>query len=155
MVQRTKISYLDIDTIIEKDILNKEIIQNRHISRFFEILVKEHLGQESIDLSGKNCISPFDGICPNGNIYDAKCSALIKETFWYYHFLNKRKEDIEYFYLGAFNKDYTKLIHVWRVPGEIIEENAIRIGLKNNYKYNVNNMKEYEITEIFNVDMNF
>lgn len=56
---------------------------------------------------------------------------------------------IEWYYLGAFNEDYSKLLHVWRIPakdfGEEIQKGFLYINVNNTEK-----MKEYEITDKFN-----
>lgn len=49
----------------------------------------------------------------------------------------------------AFNKDWTKLLHVWRIPGDLTDGDSITIGIKGSYTYNIDNMKEYEITDKF------
>lgn len=120
-----KLANLDIDTLIKKG-----IIQNTyHKGRLFELCVLNSFRNDYVDLSGKNCISSFDGICPNGMIYDAK-SASLMEGRYCYRFDNKEKEEIEIFYLGAFNKDFTILEHTWRIPGEFVENLFLCIGLK-------------------------
>lgn len=35
----------------------------------------------------------------------------------------------------------------WRVPGEIIKSNMFKVYLNNNYMYNVESMRKYEITK--------
>lgn len=136
---------LDVDTMVKKGILQN----NYQKERLFELYVKEHFEKESIDLSGDNCNSSFDGICPNGKIYDAKSSGLMNGRYFFFHLNNKEKEEIEWYYLGGFNNDYTKLLYVWRVPGEFVGKNYLHIGLTKNYEYNIENMKEFEITEKF------
>lgn len=138
-----KLVGLDVDTIIKKGIVQTKY----HKERFFELCIKYHFEKESVDLSGNNRLSSFDGICSNGKTYDAKSCGLINGRYFLYHFKNKEKEEIEYYYLGAFNKDYTELMYVWRVPGEIIEKDMLYIGLNRNYEYNVENMNEYNITD--------
>lgn len=129
------------------------VLQNtNHKGRLFEIFIKNHFSKKIIDLSGDNHNSPWDGICPNGMIYDAKSSGLVRDTFWIFHTKNKYKEEIKYYYFGAFNKDYTKLIHVWRIPGYLIEKDYFIIGTNDNYEYNIENMNEYEITDIININ---
>ena len=48
-------------------------------------------------------------------------------------------------------------MHVWRIPGEFIEEEHLHIGLNSysRYMYNVENMKEYEITNKFHCNIEF
>lgn len=127
---------------------------NNYRARLAEIKVINHFKRHSIDLAGENRNSPCDGICPNGQTYDVKSSKLHKDIFYLFNVINKYKEDIEIFYLLAFNEDYTKLEHVWRIPGEIVEKNRFIIGLSIGYEFNIENMKEYDITykfkDIFN-----
>lgn len=141
---------LDLDSMIDKGI----VLENtQYRARIFELYVKDHFIEESIDLSGKNRNSPYDGVCPNSQTYDAKSAKFdVKYNWWEYMLGNMYREDIEWFYLGAFDKDFGKLIYVWRIPGIFIEGNTLRIGLKNNLRYNVENMKIYEITEKFDLD---
>lgn len=118
--------------------------------RLFEIIVRDHFENKSTDLSKKHD-NPCDGICPKGKSYDAKSSKLytLRGYYWHFNIRNRYKEEIEYYYFGAFNEDYTKLLHVWRVPGEIIEKDYFIIGLNGSWENNVYNMKEYDITEKF------
>lgn len=136
-----KLVGLDVDTMVRKGIIETSIQKGR----WFEILVKEHFENESKDLSGENSHSSCDGICPTGQKYDAKSSRLHKDGYWYFKINN---EETEWYYLGAFNEDYTKLLHVWLIPWNFTE-NFMRIGISNNYKYTIENMKEYEITDKF------
>lgn len=80
----------------------------------------------------------------------ATSSGLVRGSFWGFHTLNKYKKEIDYYYFGAFNENYTKLIHVWRVPTHIIEKDYFIVGLNRRYEYNVENMKEFEIIDRFN-----
>ena len=48
----------------------------------------------------------------------------------------------------AFNEDYTKLMHVWRVPGEIVDDDYFIVGTLN-AKFTIENMMQYEITDKF------
>ncbi len=139
-----KLVGLDIDTIVIKGILDT----NKQKARWFEIMVKEHFENESKDLSGDNCTSPFDGICPRGQTYDAK-SSKFDGGCWKYCFSNLYIGGIDWFYLGGFNNNFKKLLYVWRIPGNFIDKNTIQIGIRNRFRYNIVNMKEYEITEKF------
>lgn len=56
---------------------------------------------------------------------------------------------IEWFYLGAFDKYYKKLLYVWRIPGNFVDGDYISIGINSSYTFNVENMKEFEITDKF------
>lgn len=139
---------LDIDTMVKQGILETE----NQKGRWFEIIVRDMFENRSTDLSGYNCNSPCDGICPNNKTYEAKSSGLDKEhNRWCFTIANKYKEDIQIFYFGAFNEDYTELLHVWRVPGEIVENNKFYIGMYDSRgEFNIDNMREYEITDKFN-----
>lgn len=140
---------LDIDSMVRKGILET----NLQKARLFELYIKEHFEKEPIDLSGENSNSPYDGICSKGQIYDAKSSKLYYGKYWLFQFYNIfsniKKEKIEWYYLGAFNDDYSKLLHVWRVSSKIVENDKFYIGIEDHYKYNIKNMKKYEITEKF------
>lgn len=108
--------------------------------------------KNSVDLAGENKLSPCDGICPNGKTYDVKSAKLIerneRSSYWVWATTNKYKEEIEIYYLLAFNKDWTKLEHVWRVDGEMIEEDYFSINMQCKHtdcRRDVESMKEYEI----------
>lgn len=140
-----KLVGLDMDTLARHSILQS----TNHKGRSFEIRIIYAFKNAYIDLSGNNHSSSCDGICPNGKAYDAKSARLYENKYWPFIVKNKYKEDIEIFYLGAFNEDYTKLLYVWRVPGELIEDNFIYVGIYNSFKFNIENMKEYDITDKF------
>lgn len=91
---------LDVESMIRKGVL----ITNQQKARLWELIILEYLGQNAIDLSGKNCASPIDGICPNGKTYDAKSSGLIDEEYFSFNCHNKEKEEIEVFYLERSTK---------------------------------------------------
>lgn len=139
-----KLVELDIDTMVKQGVLR----DTNHKGRLFEIIMINHFENISIDLSGKDRNSPCDGICPNGRTYDAKSSKLHIGGFWSFDTGSERREEIEYYYFGAFNEDYTKLMYVWRVPGDIVEGNSFRVGIRSG-EFNVENMKEYDITDKF------
>lgn len=118
-------------------------------ARLSEIKVRDHFKQHPIDLAGENRNSPCDGICPNGKTYDVKSSTLAKDRERY-HFNtnNKYKEHIEIYYLLALNDDGT-IKHAWRIGGELVEKDFFHVGLNSNYEFNIENMKEYDITNKF------
>lgn len=124
---------------------------NRYRGRKAEINVLNHFKQHPVDLSGENQNSYCDGICPNGMTYDVKSAKLQKERK-YYHFNtgNKDKDDdkeaIQWYYILALNDDGT-IRYAWRIPGEMTESDHFYIGLNSSYEFNVENMKEYDITE--------
>lgn len=136
-----KLVELDVDTIVKNGIIKN----NYQKGRFAEIIIRDHFKKNPIDLAGKNCNSPCDGICPNNKIYDVKSSSF-REYGWQFGIDNEYKEEIEIFYLLGFNKDYSILEHVWRIPGEIIESSRFYVGMNYNSKFNIKNMNEYEIT---------
>ena len=139
-----KLAGFDADTLVKKGILNCTY----HKGRLFEIIVNKSFKNDSSDLSGKNCNSPFDGICPKGYNYDAKSSKLVQgETQnskgWFFHFRNKHINEIQYFILGGFNEDYTKLLHVWMIPLSFVNgREAVYVG-----QSLINRFKKYEITD--------
>lgn len=138
-----KLVELDIDSMIIKGVVEKQK------GRIFELYILRHFKNISTDLSGENCQSPYDGICPKCQTYDAKSAALIDDRYWMFRLDNTCRDMIEWFYLGAFDKDYRKLIYVWRIPGNFVDKDHLYVGIGNSYEYNLENMKEYEITEKF------
>lgn len=130
----------DVDSMVKKGIL----VDNYHKGRLFEMFVIEHFhNKEVVDLSGENCLSYIDGICPKGETYDAKSAAL--RGYRYTYRLAKR---VDHYYLGAFDEDYSELQHVWRIPGDF-HCGGLSIWIDNSYVYNLENMAKYEITERF------
>lgn len=140
-----KLVGLDFDTVTRNGIIEN----NKQKGRLFEICVLEHFENKSKDLSGENQNSPCDGICPKGHIYDVKSSKLYNNRYYMFNTRNKFREEIEHYYFGGFNSDWTMPEHVWRVSGEIVEKDYFIVGLNSGYMYNVENMKEYEITDKF------
>jgi len=99
-------------------------------------------------LAGENQNSPCDGICPNGMSYDVKSSKLHGNAYYNFHTNNKYKDKIQLYYLLGFNKDYTDFNYAWRIPGwNVVEKDFLTVGLGSNYEFNIENMKEYEITD--------
>lgn len=134
-----KLVGLDTESIARKGIVET----HQQKARLFELYIREHFTEESIYLSGKNCTSYIDGICPKGQTYDAKSRALFRDLYWSFY-LNKI---VDYYYLGGFDKDYRKLLYVWRIPGDFTEKSRLYIGVGDNYRYNIESMKKHEITE--------
>lgn len=147
-----KLVGLDIDSTVRKGIVET----NNQKARLAEIFVLGHFTEKATDLSGENWKSFADGICPKNQIYDVKSSAFYKDH-WQFNLSNSHRDDIEWFYLLGFNKDYSELQYVWRIPFfDFKDKDSIRIGFSNDYTYNIENMKGYEITEKFNdIDFNF
>jgi CRISPR/Cas system CSM-associated protein Csm4 (group 5 of RAMP superfamily) len=137
-----RIAGLDIDSMVNKGVLEN----NTQKGRYGEIKVLNHFKQHPIDLSGNNSISHCDGICPNGMLYDVK-SAAISKSGYYFRTANKFKEEIEIYYLLAFNENYQKLDYGWRIPGELAERNGFYVGQTYNSEYNIQNLEEYDITD--------
>ncbi len=115
--------------------------------RYWENIVREIFKDKdkSIDLSGENWSSYCDGICPNGQAYEAKSAGLIPKAGWNFHF-KFRYLEVKWFYLGAFTKDYKKLLYAWRIPSDAITENNFYVG-KSYGKFNIYNLKKYDITD--------
>ncbi len=139
-----KLTGLDVESMVKKGVL----ITNNQKARLSEMMVIDHFEKNPVDLSGDNCKSPCDGICPNGKTYDVKSSRL-HETYYVFSIKNRNREEIEIYYFLAFNEDYTKLEYAWRVPGEIIEKNYFQVTLNSwsGGKFTIDNMKEYDITD--------
>lgn len=134
---------LDIDSMIKRGYIET----SDQKGRLGEIFVFDHFNEIGYDLSGENKNSSCDGICPQGYNYDVKTS-YFKENglFWRFHLDSVDIDEIEWFYLLAFNEDYTKLLFAWRIPAldliEDIEKGQIWIHVNN-----LESLKEYEITE--------
>jgi len=137
---------LDTDSMVRKGIIENY----NQKARLAEVLVIKHFTGKVMDLSGKNRSSPYDGICPKGEPYDVKSSRLL-ENYWYFNIRNVNKDEIEWYYLLAFNEDHSELLYAWRVPAwefmNVIEKEGILIGANSDYNYNLENMKEYIITD--------
>lgn len=132
----------DIDTMIRKGVVETNIQKGRQS----ELYILETNEKESIDLSGQNCQSFVDGISKNdiskNDIYDVKSSSLHKGKYWTF-ILDKC---VDFYYLVAYDKDHNNVLYKWKIPGDFAE-GSIVIGNNNYYTYNLQNMKEYEITE--------
>lgn len=131
-----KLVSLDLDSTIKKGII--ETTDQK--GRLAEIHVLKYDEKESIDLSGENHLSFADGISKSG-VYDVKSSKLHKEKYWEFP-LDKV---IDFYYLLAYDNEHNILLHKWKITGDFIDKNSIRIGIDNRYIYNLKNMKEYEI----------
>lgn len=140
-----KLVELDVDSMVKKGII--ETYQQK--ARQSEICILNHFTKKgSIDLSGNNCNSPFDGICPKGETYDVKSSSLFID-YWMFNLDNTYRENIEWLYLCAYDNYHKNLLYVWRIPSNFIDGDKLYIGLNNNKECNIKNMKEYDITEKF------
>lgn len=141
-----KLVEMDLDARVMQGCLETEIEK----ARYSEMIVIDHFKQHPVDLAGENCLSPCDGICPNGKTYDVKSATLHKKyIYWLFNIHNKYREEIEIYYFLAFNEDYTKLMYVWRVLGEIVEKDHFYVGMSCRSEFNIENMKEYDITNKF------
>jgi hypothetical protein len=139
-----KLVELDVESMIKKGVLET----TQQIGRFGEMIIRDYFKIHPIDLAGENCQSPWDGICPNGKIYDVKSSKLYIGGYYNYDTGNKYKDNIEIYYFLAFNnKDHKKLDYVWRIPGEVVEKEFFRVGSTYCAEFNVYNIEEYNITE--------
>lgn len=119
-------------------------------ARFAEMIVIDHFKKHPIDLAGANYTSPCDGICPNSLPYDVKSSRFYKISrgFYVFTFGNVYKDEIQILYLIAFNEDYTELKHAWRIrTWEFVDKEKIYIGQTNKSEFNIENMKQKEITD--------
>lgn len=65
--------------------------------------------------------------------------------------MHEYRDEIEWFFLVAYDKDYKEILRVWMIPGNLIDGSALYICLDNKYKYNVENMREHEITDKFKI----
>lgn len=144
-----KIVGLDTDTMVVQGIIET----NNQKARLAEMKIIDHFKRRSIDLSGNSWHSYHDGICPDGQTYEVKSSKLHANMFWNFNTRSKDKDDnkeaIQWYYFAAFNEDYTRLLYMWRVPGEIVEKNCFVVGTDTNREFNIENMKPYDITDKF------
>jgi hypothetical protein len=142
-----KLVGMDLDTRVVQGHLETESERGRYA----ELIIKEMFDNRGKDVSGENRLSPFDGICPNSQTYEVKSSALLFQLYWIFGAGNKDKDDdieaIQWYYFVAFNKYYTKILHIWRVPGEIVNKIKINVWVCGNTEFNVDNMKEYDIID--------
>lgn len=133
----------DIDSLVRKGLIDSK----HRKGRLAEIFVMEHFADEgAIDLAGKNCNSSYDGICPKKQKFDVKGSAFrnrIKNGSWNFN-LDKV---VDYYYLLAFNEDYSELEHAWRIPTQDFADiQHLQITIKRLEK-----MRKYEITDKFSL----
>lgn len=143
-----------IDSLIKAG-LNVDLMGrqgDKYRGRQVEIAILNHLENKPIDLSGENRNSYCDAIDPNDGPYEVKSSRLCNGTYYLFTTRNEDKDDdkesIQWYYFVAMNGD-NKIKHVWRVPGEMVEKDYFIVGLNSNYKFNVKNMEEYDITGTF------
>lgn len=139
---------MDLDSMIIKGYRKS----SQQKGRLFELDVKDHFIGESKDLSGENCKSPYDGICPTGKIYDAKSARLIGGK-WQINLKNVYKTKIQWWYLGLFDKNFEELLYVLRIPSSDLEDDIKKefmlIFMEEDHKYTIENMKKYNISEKF------
>lgn len=140
-----KLVGLYVDSMVRKGILET----NNQKGRLFELYISEHFTERSIDLAGDNCNNPIDGICPKGQTYSTKSAALADNRHWNFRLYNAHRDEIDWFYFGAFDKNYKKLMYAWRVTGDFVDEDYLYVGIENSYEYNLENMKEFDITDKF------
>ena len=141
-----KMVSLDVDSTTKLNILDNNYQKGRQA----EIMVINHFKNSPTDLSGMNCLSHCDGICPNGMTYDVKSSKLhnIGNGVFHFDIRNKYKEKIEIFYCLGFNENRANLIYSWRIPNDIINNDYLKIHISpSEAKFNTNNMKKFEITD--------
>lgn len=133
----------DTDTLVMKGIT----ITNKQKARLAEIFVIEHFIEDgAIDLAGENCNSHVDGTCPKKQKYDVKSSSLLMRFHGsdYYGFHLDKGNAVDFYYLLAFNHDYSELMYVWRVPWNFFDGTMLHITI-----HHIEKMKKYEITDKF------
>lgn len=136
-----KLVGLDDDAMINKGVLDTE----NQKGRLAELIILGHFKNNPIDLSGKNRMSPYDGICPNGMNYDVKSSKLCEGIYWRFHIRNICKEEIVIYYLVGMNEDWTKVEHIWRITGDMVSGDEFYIGMYS--RFGIINMKKYDIID--------
>ncbi len=127
---------LDMDSMIKKGIVENASQKGR----MAELHILEHDEKDAKDLSGENYKSFADGISKDG-IYDVKSSPLRYNNFWGFTV----DKFVDYYYLLAYDKDYNKVLIKWKIPGNFTNKRSIKIGINNNYMYNIENMEKYKI----------
>jgi len=136
-----KLIWQDLDSTVIEGVIKT----TNQKGRFAEIYVLENIEKGARDLSGENCKSFIDGISEmsKNKTYDVKSSKFHRDKFWKFG-LNKY---VDFYYLLAYDKDHKNVLHKWKIPGGFAYGDMV-IGLNNSYKYNLENMKEYEITDL-------
>lgn len=132
----------DLSSLARKGVINSKLQKGR----LGEIFVLDHFIEEgAIDLAGENCNSSIDGICPKKQKYDAKSSVFIHYEYKDYWGFILNKIEADFYYLLAFNEDYSELEHVWRIPAfDFADVRHLHIHIKDLEK-----MRKYEITDKF------
>lgn len=140
-----KIVNLDVDTVVSQGIL----VNNYQKGRQAELIVINHFKESPTDLSGSNCLSHCDGICPNGLIYDVKSSKChnIGNGQFSFNIENKYKESIELYYCLGFDETHSKLIYAWRIPNNVVNNYFLKISISpSEGELTTDNMQKFEIT---------
>ncbi len=124
---------------LDASIIYKSTVEK---GRQAELYVLENYEKGSRDLSGESWLSHFDGISKESKeIYDVKGSKLYKDKFFLFH-LDKCADS---YYLIGYDRNYDNVLYKWKIPGNFYY-GLMMVGLSNIYQYNLENMKEYEIT---------
>lgn len=113
--------------------------------RLAEKYVLKNIEKGARDLSGENCKNSVDGISEisKGKTYDVKSSKLHKGKNWGFD-LDKC---VDFYYLLAYDEYRNNILHKWKISG-CFAHGHIVIGFNNSYRYNLENMKEFEILEV-------
>jgi len=133
----------DMDSRARKGILD----HTKQKARLAEMFVFEHFVEDgAIDLAGDSCRSHVDGICPKKQKYDVKSSSLLTRFHGsdYFLFSLDKGNAVDFYYLLGFNKDWSELLYVWRIPWNFFDGTHLQINISH-----IPNMKKYEITEKF------
>lgn len=142
-----KILGFDTDSLVRRGII-RTVQQKGKLGVIFVVdCYKEIKGMK--DLTEEDYDSPYDIISSEGT-GDVKTSKFyISENRWFFSLRNENIYQIKYFYLLAFNEDFTELMYAWKIPNnddfkDEINNGSIRIS---NLSFYIENMKPYEITD--------
>lgn len=149
-----KVLGFDIGSLVRRGIIKT----NQQKGKFGIMLVvdyyKDITGMK--DLTEEDYHSHHDVISSEGT-GDVKTSKFyVDENYWIFGIDNIDVDEIEWFYLLAFNEDFTEFKYAWKIPNnEYFEEDVYKeqIIVNGKYhskdvKYDIENMKEYEITDM-------
>lgn len=136
-----KLVGFDVDSVVKEG----KLPSGYHKGRLGELLVFNSFKDKNkaVDLSGTNCNSIFDGLCPKGKSYDVKTASLVfNEKYidsggFAFHLRNREIKKIDYFYLVAVDEEYTKVYYIWLIPRKDIEnvKDTLYISLSKVHTY--------------------
>jgi hypothetical protein len=142
MQNALKLLSLDIDSMIKKGIFSDTNQKGRQA----ELHIAENDEKDGTDLSGENCLNHIDGISKNNEPYDVKGSKLYDRYGGYWQFVIDKFEDVNFYYLIGYDKERKNILHKWKISSyDFIDIDYLVIGNNNSWRYNLENMKEFEL----------